>query len=843
MAYKETNIVDRGNAETQGSDVQTLQFNGETAILPHESYVRDADFSRDGSDLVMNGPEGTLIVEDYFAGLESPTLIGPSGASLTPELVNSFTSSGNEYAQSHSMTDASPVGAVDEISGNATITRLDGSQEKLSMGTPVFQGDVIETDAGAAVNVAFIDDSSFAVSEETRLAIDEYVFDPSSQGGVQNFSVLKGVFVYTSGLIGREDPDDVSIDTPVGSIGIRGTIIAGDVDNAEITVIEGAIVLRDAGGNEMTLASQFETGKFLNEGRGIINLGQKSAGEVAENFSKVSGVAPELFSSINDAANENQGTPQKAAQDGEPAPVDAKQPVAEESQEFDANGATDKNGDSEVDGTVEEAPADAEAKEAAPEGEEAKEAALEEAAESEAKPTIQVIEDPLGVNQEVLPNNSLGNTQTVTAAVANEAIDDFENGNGDSNNGNGQKRGLLKQLLADQNEDNSSTTDSLDDPGNLATGGGGGNAGTANSAPISLDPASIGTPIEALSGVQSYTMRIFASELFIDPDGDPLSFDLTTTTFSDLSLLQATSIIDSYNWDSSNGILAISFDSGLASNGDFDIIITAEDPDGEINGITLNIDYDVADHVMSSSVTNVVGANGDTVSVIGTNVIQTNYVNGTIYRADPGATQITHDDTTFHGSTNNDNVLLTAGTSGTTLYLEHGNDFADIQDVQEHFEAYGMGGDDTFRLSNTVYNDLEGNNRNFLIDGGAVSGDQDVIQLAGGGNINFMNILARGNEIKNIDDINAVNSGGDNIIRLDFGSIIEMTEGDNKLRIIGDSDGSDTVELLNFSADGITGGQISSDSGFTRYEFTDGTDTVRLVIDNDINTGNPVFVG
>ena len=74
------------------------------------------------------------------------------------------------------------------------------------------------------------------------------------QTKAQDFSVLKGVFVFTSGLIGREDPDDVNIDTPSGSIGIRGTIIAGDTNSGEITVVEGAIVLRDFAGNEMTLA-------------------------------------------------------------------------------------------------------------------------------------------------------------------------------------------------------------------------------------------------------------------------------------------------------------------------------------------------------------------------------------------------------------------------------------------------------------------------------------------------------------------------------------------------------------------------------------------------------------
>ncbi|MFK7840152.1 MAG: FecR domain-containing protein, partial [Bdellovibrionales bacterium] len=350
MAYKDLNQLDRADGEAQSNNELTLKNTGDNLDLPNESFVRDADISRDGADLVLDGPDGTLIVESYFAGLESPALIAPNGATLTPELVNSFISSGNEYAQNATLNDVSPIGAVQEISGDATITRGDGSTEVLSIGSPVYQGDIIETDADSAINVTFVDESSFAVSEETRLAIDEYVFDPSSQGGTQNFSVLKGVFVYTSGLIGREDPDDVSIETPVGSIGIRGTIIAGDVDKGEITVVEGAIVLRDPSGQEMTLATQFETGRFL-KGQGIQNLGQKSANDVVEKFSIVSNVAPTLFSSINDAAAES--TP---ATD---APTEQRQPqqqnnVEQDGETFDADGATDQDGDSEVDGTIDE---------------------------------------------------------------------------------------------------------------------------------------------------------------------------------------------------------------------------------------------------------------------------------------------------------------------------------------------------------------------------------------------------------------------------------------------------------------------------------------------------------
>ena len=304
-----------GGAQATSSHL-TLSAHDSAVDLPDNSFVRDADMSRDGMDLVLEGPGGTVVIEGYFAAQPAPNLVSPDGMHLTPNLVDSFLSSGSEYANAGSMTDESPVGGVSEVTGEATVTRVDGTVEPVTIGTPIYQGDVVETSGDGAVNIVFIDETEFAVSEDARLAIDEYVYDPSTQSGTQNFSVLKGVFVFTSGMIGRDDPDDVQIETPSGSIGIRGTIIAGDVTNGEITVLEGAIVVTDFGGNQVTLAGQFETARF-NVGGGVENIGMMSAGDVAGRFSSVSNVAPSLFSSIGDAANDSGSKSGSSSGEGE----------------------------------------------------------------------------------------------------------------------------------------------------------------------------------------------------------------------------------------------------------------------------------------------------------------------------------------------------------------------------------------------------------------------------------------------------------------------------------------------------------------------------------------------
>ncbi len=285
-----------------------LSSGGSTVALPDPALVRDADLSRDGQDLVLTLPDGSVtVIEGYFLADPPPMLTAPDGQTLTPDLVKAFLTSGDmpQYAQSAALNDASPVGEVGEISGSATVTRPDGTTETITLGTKIYEGDIVETEGDGALNIVFVDETSFSVSENARLSIDEYIFDPASESGQTSFSVLRGLFVFTSGLIGRDDPDDVEIETPMGSIGIRGTTIAGNVDTGEITVMEGAIVLRDFGGREMTLSGQFETAKFNPAGGGIVNMGTMSAADVGARFAAIGNVNPTLFSALNRNAESN----------------------------------------------------------------------------------------------------------------------------------------------------------------------------------------------------------------------------------------------------------------------------------------------------------------------------------------------------------------------------------------------------------------------------------------------------------------------------------------------------------------------------------------------------------
>ncbi len=307
------------SAHSQGEDsVTTFQAEpGGRIELPSPDFIAGATMTRHGNDLILQAPDGgQATIEGYFSAEPPPLLTAADGSALTPALVHSFAKSALEYASNETANDESPVGAVEEVQGKATVTRADGVVEDIVIGTPIYQGDIIQTDAGGAVNIVFIDETSMAVSQNARLAVDQYTFDPSTESGTTNFSVLRGLFVFTSGLIGRDDPDDVKIETPVGSIGIRGTIIAGEIvpgGESNISVLEGAIVITNGTGN-ITLSEQFETIRVAGYDAPMQNLGVIPANDLGTKFSSIGTVLPSLFTTINDSSLQQQHNTQPGAQ-------------------------------------------------------------------------------------------------------------------------------------------------------------------------------------------------------------------------------------------------------------------------------------------------------------------------------------------------------------------------------------------------------------------------------------------------------------------------------------------------------------------------------------------------
>ncbi len=147
--------------------------------------------------------------------------------------------------------DQGVIGTIQEVEGTGTITPQGGALVAAAVNGPVHLNDVIETGPQSKVFVLLIDNTQFTLSENAKLTVNEYVYDPDNTAGNKGrYSVLGGAFQYVSGLLTKKPDPDVQIETPSGSIGIRGTdLTGGEVDGEYgVHVDEGAVdVITDKG--------------------------------------------------------------------------------------------------------------------------------------------------------------------------------------------------------------------------------------------------------------------------------------------------------------------------------------------------------------------------------------------------------------------------------------------------------------------------------------------------------------------------------------------------------------------------------------------------------------------
>ncbi|WP_417832326.1 cadherin-like domain-containing protein [Terasakiella sp.] len=73
------------------------------------------------------------------------------------------------------------------------------------------------------VGITLADTSTFSLGENSEMVLDELVYDPGNQEGSSVLSLIEGTASYVSGQIAKINPDAVAINTPVATIGIRGT--------------------------------------------------------------------------------------------------------------------------------------------------------------------------------------------------------------------------------------------------------------------------------------------------------------------------------------------------------------------------------------------------------------------------------------------------------------------------------------------------------------------------------------------------------------------------------------------------------------------------------------------
>ena len=122
------------------------------------------------------------------------------------------------------------IGAVSDTKGTAC--QIERNKEKLTgeKGASIESMDAYIT-GGCVSNILFKDETKVKITENSRLVIDDFVYDPKqSDAGKLALKVGLGTVRYASGQIAKANPQQVGIQTPTATIAVRGTDFTMTVD-------------------------------------------------------------------------------------------------------------------------------------------------------------------------------------------------------------------------------------------------------------------------------------------------------------------------------------------------------------------------------------------------------------------------------------------------------------------------------------------------------------------------------------------------------------------------------------------------------------------------------------
>ena len=197
---------------------------GPAAVIPDAHLLFNADFARVGADLILHGEHGkTVVVHDYFASDHRAQLLSPDGAVLRSEVVAALVGplAPGQYAQAAAtQSGAEAVGRVVKVSGDATILR-NGVAITLHVGDAILKGDVMQT-GGGTLGVTFNDGSTLNLTPHARLVVNEFIYDAQGSHNSEVLNLVQGSLTFISGHIAHQG--DMKINTPVATLGIRGTV-------------------------------------------------------------------------------------------------------------------------------------------------------------------------------------------------------------------------------------------------------------------------------------------------------------------------------------------------------------------------------------------------------------------------------------------------------------------------------------------------------------------------------------------------------------------------------------------------------------------------------------------
>lgn len=123
------------------------------------------------------------------------------------------------------------IGYVMKVDGEAFVTAPGAQPQAASVGMPLEVGSRLSTGSAGSMGVTLEDNTVMSFGPGTELTLDAFAFKPADDDLRLSARITRGTLNFISGVIAKLKPEAVEINTPTGSIGVRGTHFLVKVDS------------------------------------------------------------------------------------------------------------------------------------------------------------------------------------------------------------------------------------------------------------------------------------------------------------------------------------------------------------------------------------------------------------------------------------------------------------------------------------------------------------------------------------------------------------------------------------------------------------------------------------
>jgi hypothetical protein len=114
---------------------------------------------------------------------------------------------------------AQKIGVASSVKND--VQRVGPTPSQISAGSSLIFNEHLRTGEASSAQLLFLDETSVSMGAQSDLVLDRFVYNPNRSTGNAVLSTARGAIRFVTG---SQNPTNYTINTPVASIGVRGTI-------------------------------------------------------------------------------------------------------------------------------------------------------------------------------------------------------------------------------------------------------------------------------------------------------------------------------------------------------------------------------------------------------------------------------------------------------------------------------------------------------------------------------------------------------------------------------------------------------------------------------------------